>query len=246
MFKWLITPFDELSLLWLFVSAILGGIIGASSQFFSETFLPEQLKRKQRTKEVIAKYRDPLLKSGLDLQRRLYSIARLDFLTIYYQISKSEKEYAINHTLFVVAEFLCWVEILRREVQFVDFGKINKNKKLENFLEEVNKAFSTHETNATLRIFRGEQRAIGEIMIYDDETGMYCIGYAQFIQKLENDSQFAKWFSKLMDSIDLLATQSEKEENYERLVRIHDSLIDLLRFLDPNNVRIPNKRQKIL
>ena len=55
MFDWLTIPFEEFSILWLLISAIIGGIIGASSKFVFETFLPEQLKLKQKSRELVAK-----------------------------------------------------------------------------------------------------------------------------------------------------------------------------------------------
>jgi hypothetical protein len=44
-----------------------------------------------------------------------------DFLSRYLVNAKeTQKRYARTYTLFVLAEFLCWVEVLRQEVSFLD------------------------------------------------------------------------------------------------------------------------------
>jgi hypothetical protein len=65
-------------------------------------------------------YQDSLLRAAQDLQTKLFNILRLHlFRNFYFDGSFSEKEYAVENTLYVVAEYLCWVEIIRLERQFL-------------------------------------------------------------------------------------------------------------------------------
>ncbi len=233
--------------------ATLSGILSIYSQIRT-TKLEHQLTqqregetREAKAKALVAKYRNPLLKSSFDLQSRLFSIAQLGFLRIYYDRSQRDKEYAIKNTLYVIAEFLGWIEILRREVQFLDLGDVEANRQLENLLTNIQETFLVDGMDLTFRLFRGEQRAIGELMLVEQDgpNGKYleCKGFAEFTMCLE-DADFSKWFSKLENDIEILAIKEQGHE--QRLIMLQHTLIDLIDFLDPNCIRIPkNYRSKI-
>ncbi|WP_237694405.1 hypothetical protein [Streptomyces sp. SID2563] len=52
-----------------------------------------------------------------------------------------------------------------------------------------------------LRLFGAQQRAIGELMVHPDgePSRRRCRGYAEFCSKLEQDQEFAAWFSDPLD-----------------------------------------------
>ncbi|MEH2154864.1 hypothetical protein [Nostoc sp.] len=202
----------------------------------------EAESRETQTAALMSKYRDPLLRSAIDLQSRLFNIVQARFLQRFYHHSEFEQDYTIQNTLYVIAEFLAWVEILRREIQFLDLGDLEMNRRLSELLVNINQAFGTAKLESTFRLFTGEQRAIGEIMLVpqstDSSIAYECIGYAMFVKKL-SDPEFARWFTKLKDDIAMMA--NEPKVNKERLIIIHHRLIDLIDFLDPNCVRVPPK-----
>ena len=191
---------------------------------------------------LVSKYRDPLLRSSVDLQSRLFNIYQNNILQDFDQRSSAEQDYLINNTLYVVAEYFGWVEILRREVQFLDIGDFAMNRRLTEIFLNVTQAFNTHRLDSTLQLFNGEQRAIGEIMMMPRSTersiGYECVGYATFMEKMK-DSEFNRWFVKFRN--DLEAMVQKPEAGRDRLVLIHSKLIDLIDFFDPHCVRIPPK-----
>jgi len=64
--------------------------------------------RRQHDLDMMSHYRDPLLQATADLRSRLVSILAEDFLGRFFIRGKEEqKVYAVRHTLFVFAEFLC-------------------------------------------------------------------------------------------------------------------------------------------
>ncbi len=205
----------------------------------------EAASREAQTAALMSKYRDPLLRSAIDLQSRLYNIHQQKFLQRFYNESESAKCYAIHNTLYVVAEYLGWVEILRREIQFLDLGDLKANRHLSELLVNINQAFGgQYKLGSMFQLFNGEQRAIGEIMIIprsnSEAIGYECIGYARFVKKM-SDPEFADWFAKLKDDIDTMANVSQVDE--ARLVLIHSKLIDLIDFLDPHCIRVPPKHR---
>ena len=224
------------------------------------TQLSDQLAKKRerearalQTAALMSKYRDPLLRSAIDLQSRLFNICKNNILEEFDQKDPSEQKYLINNTLYVFAEYFGWVEILRREVQFLDLGDFELNRHLNELLVNVTKAFGTNRLNEqpnfdpTLQLFNGEQRAIGEIMMLprssDRALGYECIGYAAFVQKMA-DPAFKQWFLKLRKHLSQMVNSPQTD--WHRLILIHSRLIDLIDFLDPHYVRIPLRyRHKI-
>ncbi|MCU0548924.1 MAG: hypothetical protein MUC48_06205 [Leptolyngbya sp. Prado105] len=207
----------------------------------------EAASREAQTAVLMAKYRDPLLRSTIDLQSRLYNIHQQKFFEYVYHRSPVGQEYAINNTLYVIAEYLGWVEILRKEIQFLDLGDLDLNRQLSELLIAINQAFGHHRGGEIFQLFNGEQRAIGEIMMTTRSTqeviGYDCIGYASFVKRL-NDPDFASWFTKLKNDLNTIG--KTPDVNLDRLVIIHSKLIDLIDFLDPHHVRVPTKhRSKI-
>jgi hypothetical protein len=203
----------------------------------------EAESREMQTAALMSKYRDPLLRSAIDLQSRFYNIHMNRFLERFYQESPKAQDYARFNTLYVVAEYLGWVEILRREIQFLDLGDLDRNRRLTELLASINQAFGRYKLGGPLRLFNGEQRAIGEIMTMprsggegEGFIGYECIGYATFVKKM-NEPEFAEWFAKLREDIDAIATVPTV--GAERLILIHSKLIDLIDFLDPHQVRVP-------
>jgi hypothetical protein len=200
----------------------------------------------EKVEEVMSKYRDPLLRAAYDLQSRLWNIVAKDFLTKYFvNGTATEREYSVDSTLHVVGEYLGWVEILRREVQFLDLRDVERDRQLTERLEGISSAFFDDAMDPVFRVFRGEQRAIGEVMMTPAAHGGHegsreCLGYASFVLR-GTDPDFSRWFSKLRHDIDLMAR--EPGRHLERLVRLQNALIDLIDFLDPDSMRFPAGRR---
>jgi hypothetical protein len=209
----------------------------------------EERSQEARAQELIAKYRDPLLRSAFDLQSRIYNITQKRFLNLYLSDNLSTKRYSSDNTLYVIAEYLGWVEILRREVQFLDLGNVGQNQRLNQILYDIRQVFYTSKYPFVFRLFNGQQRAIGELMMTprkrEEGIAHYeCIGYATFSQKLHEDEHFAEWFSSPRYDFECLV--QEREKYYDRLILLQNKLIDLIDFLDPEKVRIStDERQKI-
>jgi hypothetical protein len=210
-------------------------------------------ERAEKTKaelarELMGRYRNPLLGAAYDLQGRLWNIVRQGFLDVYYQRgTPDEQDYARNHILYVLAEYLGWVEIVRRDVQFLDLGAEEENRRLMEHLELVRQQLATDMMDPVFRVFRGQQRAIGELMMRSAEAGderRECMGYANFVKRLCDDETFARWFARLRQDVDLLAREPKRHD--ERLRALQHALIDLIALLDPLAERTPMaKRQKL-
>jgi hypothetical protein len=214
---------------------------------FGTTVMTDFLKRRseERTKqltaqELVAKYRDPLLQSAFDLQSRIYTVLAGESRPI------TDDDYFRFNTLFLIAEFLGWLEIIRRDMQFLDLGNADATRALGVRLYTIQRLWaSTSHSDDRYYIYRGEQRAIGELMIARTDTKRRddpqheCIGYASFVDR-QNDPKFAMWFERLVPGIDAMPAERPR-----RLFVLQNSLIDLIDFLDEENTRFASGRNRL-
>jgi hypothetical protein len=229
------------------IIAIISAIVAAGSAALSiygqvkVTRLQDQLQRKrdetlkeEQAQKLLSKFREPLAQAAFELQSKLYNILKLGLLQAYYVSgSENEREYAVQNTLYVIAQFFAWNEIIRREIQFLDLGEVEATRKLSVLNEQIVVLFLSSNFGKVFRIFRGEQRAIAEKMIQSDNGELFCIGYASFVEAQENEHK--RWFRQLENDIELLSKDATAHS--DRLVQIQHALIDLLDYLDPDCIR---------
>ena len=157
------------------------------------TYRQGKISRLDRAENLATRFREPLLQAAHNLQSRIYNILKQDFLGRFYSASEAsqhERDYAVNNTCYLFGQYLCWVEIIRRESQYVDPRSRDKNRTIVEQLEHVRDtmAESTRHTDRAMRLFRGEQRAVGELMLVPvpspsgEVPRWECLGYAAFVE----------------------------------------------------------------
>lgn len=234
-----------------FVVAIISAIVALASAILS---LNAQLRlakfqakiqsenyeknKKEKAEQLLSFYNEPLLNAAYEFQGRLYNTLNSSFFQNYYRNGdENEKEYSTNNTLFVIAQYFCLSEIIRQEIQLLNLGEITNIHELSRLQENITQLLLKESNKKVLRIFRGEQRAIGEIMINQNIQNR-CIGYATFVEKLQ-DYKFNKWFIKIKKDLDTLANELDNHRTF--LIVLQNSLIDLINYLDPQCKRYPKK-----
>jgi hypothetical protein len=205
-----------------------------------------QRSKEEQAAELRARYRDPLLNAAFDLQSRLFNIVAQDFLARYARDpDERSRTYAMASTLYVLSEYLGWVEIIRREIQFLDLGDEAVNQRWLGVLEQVRNVLARDDIDPVLRVFRADQRAIGEIMLVGPQAGdgagrLHCLGYASFVKCLD-DPDFGRWFETVRTDLDALA--AEPRSHVDRPVRLQNALIDLLDVIDLECKRFARERR---
>jgi hypothetical protein len=202
----------------------------------------------------VNRYRDPLLYAANDLQSRIYNIIERDIVSMLRTGDEEQQSYVVNSTLFLIAQYLGWVEAIRRGVQYLDLGDDERTRGLVHLVAVIRRSFSSRHlfTELPFHIYSAEQRAIGELMLrgrLDEHSGgmlWRCRGYADTCDKLERRPNFKSWFAQL--NCDVRALADDQKTSRARLVGLQRALIDLIDFLDdPKHcVRIPSDaRSKI-
>lgn len=208
--------------------------------------------------QALNHFRDPLLRAAFDLQSRIYNIAARRFLTRYWTGGSDEQRvYALWSTLWLFGQYLGWVEILRREVQYLDLGSKSANEVLQRVLNQVSAAIASDSSGRNDRfiVFRSDQRAIGEFMVLNrpGDARPDCLGYSEFCRKVaglkagaasgavpEGTGVVIEWADRFRDDLDHFAETTDRGELPQRLARIQRRLIDLIDLLDEGRVRYPD------
>ncbi|WP_405793521.1 hypothetical protein [Streptomyces sp. NBC_01506] len=232
--------------------AVISAVIAVLGAVFTAVLghrLQVQAKSRDR-QDYMSRYRDALLWTAFDLQSRIYNILRgyqLDLrgrrgFTSAFLLAGTEQQalYVKRSTAFLFAEYLGWAEIFRRDLQFLDLGSNRANQQIMFTLNRISRTFGDVNSSECFRIFRTDQRAVGEIMIDpDSEPGeRRCIGYAAFCAQLTAEGAFCEWTRELLDHVELAAREPDKAR--DRLARIQHQLIDLIDLLDAEGRRFPS------
>jgi len=204
----------------------------------------ETAKAAAQRQNEISRFSEPLARSAYDLQSRLYNILKQNLIDVYLvHGDEREKTYVIDNTVFLIAQFQCWSEQVRRGVQFIDLGKSEKTRELTRLQDSIYSLWGTDAHPPPLRIFAGEQRAIGEALIQTDDKGLEqsgCIGYGAFLKR------FTPGANPLIDALraDVSSLGAHGIDSAtERLKSVQNALIDLLVMLDPDYIRFPADRR---
>jgi len=202
-------------------------------------FESDRLKLAAQREQEIANFKEPLARAAYDLQSRIFNILKLNVVDVYFTNgSDREKKYIVDNTAFLVAQYMCWTEMVRREIQFIDLGSSEKTHELLSLQDRIFSAWATDEPKSKIfRIFAGEQRAIGEALISIGPRGPECIGYGAFL------TTFTEGSNPLIDDLraDVISLGRNLDQGKERLTNLQHAFIDLLKMLDPNYLRFPEK-----
>src|SRR3974390_2543604 len=88
--------------------------------------------------DVAGQYRVPLVHAAFNLQSRLYNIGRQDFLGLFLTGgARAEGEYARLNTAYLIGQYLCWAEILRRETQLLAPLQRGRDRDIMGAIEKV-------------------------------------------------------------------------------------------------------------
>lgn len=203
--------------------------------------------------QIATRFREPLLNAIFNLETRIYNIIKLGFFCRFLGdgAEQADREYAVLHTLYVFAQYFCWVEILRRDSQFIDPRDDQRTAEVVHGIEAIRDTFTDSRTitERCFRLFRGEQRALGEVMlipVLDPPTGAprwECMGYAPFVQALETPG-LERWFRRLRADITTLTTDVAGHD--ARLRLLQRRLIELIDIIDPQARRVPMDLRKLV
>ncbi len=232
----------------LIVGAMAGAValLSTAANFFNARSIErikaegEEARIAAEDKKEISIYSEALARAAFDLQSRIFNILHRDFVGIYLRNgTEREKSYAVENTVFLIAQFLCWVELIRREINFIQLKDSRSTKRLLRVQDDVYDSWGTDKWPQMLRLFAGEQRALGEALIVGDADYTTCMGYGRFLKELSYDDN--EIIDYLKDNIKQLPSMLKQAR--ARLTTIQHLLIEIIDIIDPDGLRFPQARR---
>jgi hypothetical protein len=184
------------------------------------------LDRTLNAEDVLTRYREPLAAAAFDLQSRLYNVLRLGFFAKFGDGERAED--AVTTTLFRLAQYFGWTEILRRDIQFLSFPEDDDTRKVAQLESDIARCFLSDGYGFALMIWSDEQRGIGERMIVEQQGRILCMGYGAFREQC--DDVFAGRRERLRAEL-------FEEPAQVRLRDVQHLLCELVETLDPRRLR---------
>lgn len=207
-------------------------LLGAVLSTLVTTFGAPVFQGRREARAVLNTYREPLLSAAFELQSRLRNILDGEFLEKYLASEEQGKqEAAAKTTLYVFAQYFGWLEIIRREIQFLHFRRTRQTREMARLLRDISETFLTDSFGSQLMIWRVEQRGLGERMITSVDGKPSCLGYAAF---LDQQVKLKIWLDPLERDLKALDRSGSA-----RLTELQHLLLRLVRELDPKRVRYP-------
>jgi hypothetical protein len=194
-------------------------------------------ERRLAAREKLDKYRAPLLAAVDDLGRCIDNIRNDNFLA--YLDTDDRRNTALHSTLFRLAQYFGWVEIIHGYSDRLRFESDEATRAVTGILGDIGRILATDEfdrtseddfTTSQLMLWRDEQRAVGELMRQDGDEPR-CISFDSFVDGY--DKSFAKWFATFARDI-----ESASASDSARLAQLHLVLINLVRELDVDKVLV--------
>jgi hypothetical protein len=221
------------------VGGFLGGFLGGVTKFFWDKWLPDRMtwKREQTVEreKLMSQFSGPATRAFHDLERRIFGTVE-DQARDYEDLSEDgHKAYYIDSTTFLLARCYAWLEILRDRMGILDYADLIVR------LDQVSASFAGRTRG--FRIFRLEQREIGERMVLSADTQFHCTGYAEFLDDLEGNEGGirASCYHRLRDRVELMLEHWPLE--VIRLINIQHALLDVVNLIDPNFRWVPEEQR---
>ena len=211
------------------VIALAGSLLSTAATVYGAPAFQDRSDRRR----VLETYREPLLAAAYELQARLHNILRNGFVETYVVDDRTgRRQAALDSTLYVFAQYFAWREIIRRDVQFLQFDRDVETREVTRLLRDITETFLDNAPGSQMMIWRVDQRGLGERLIVSPPNRRpTCMGYAQFVA--EAPSMRAGLDPLERDLVDLDAS------GRQRLTKLQHLLLDLVRRLDEERTRYP-------
>ncbi len=197
-------------------------------------------KQRQESLRLLSRYREPLVHAAFDLQSRIYNILELDTIAHNFTNGTAQtRDYVVDNTTYLIAQYFGWSEILRQDGLFLDLGEIERTHRLNEIQDQISHTWLRDDLDEPMRIFKGIQRVIGEEITTKSDAGNVCATYGKFLHMLNDDE---KPFLQQL-KLQVVAMVEDFEASRSRLVALQHALIDLIDFLDPKFIRFPKPRR---
>ncbi len=256
MIEFILRSFEEYSIIWIIISAGIGGLIGSLIDFVFNQLIAPKLQISRDSKAAIKKYRYPILRSADALDRRLENLIK--FVDKKW-FDDSEDDYYRLSTLYLIGCYFGWSKVLEDEA-FLEYEL--SNKKAKQFSIQFNRVFKgltgfyyfkdvNHSEMPDIKqasVPRLALTAIGELMLKtpkNEDEMPSVLDFVEFIRQYESSSDFKRWFRYLEQLFSNLK-RDKNDAKWNRLIIFFSNLREFVAFLDKEGRQTSRRRIEYL
>jgi hypothetical protein len=221
------------------VAALVAGGVSLIVTFGKIAWDARQSSHNERlaARERLDKYRAPFLAAVDDLGRRVNNVRNDSFLA--YLDMESRREITLLSTLFRLAQYLGWAEVVYGYADRLRFETDQETRSVAATLGDISWILAADEfdrtderdfTTSQLMLWREEQRAVGELMRQEGDEAR-CISFNSFVTNYE--TCFSRWFAAFASQITFPCANKA-----DRLAELHRVLTRLIQQLDVDKVLV--------
>ncbi|QUI61087.1 hypothetical protein GSF04_00675 [Pseudoalteromonas sp. A22] len=218
---------------------------------------------KKQLEAIVRKYSGKILLSASDLQDRLWHVCQRqsnsknpvllvddDSQPMYGAWPMTKKHY-LSSTLYMFARYFYWVESLKTEFSYLDFGDDSKTNEFNYYLKKIERALADTDiqkyfysrVKVDRPIFQFMQTEIGEHLAQDSAG---CMSYKQFLSVYDELIKSSESFAALKELLILSQLKQSNNFTLTRLRVISNALCELIYFLNKERALIsPDQFEKV-
>lgn len=188
--------------------------------------LQQEKESSDRKLEEIRKWTNPILSSVNGLIGRLNHIIKEKG---YIELDNSHDgyKYYFPTTVYYFAQYLCWIQILKEEINYEIFDEDDKRSTFFQAIKDVNIAIREYNSSFDFNdrghpIYSLQQREISEIMRVEGTNR--CIGYSTFSHNFSKEEGFLRVLEPINNLFEKLNLDSKE---FKRIEIVLDKLLKL-------------------
>ncbi|MGA1941325.1 hypothetical protein [Arcobacter sp. YIC-310] len=182
----------------------------------------EILKEKEsfdRKFEETKKWANPILSSVNGITGRLKHIVEQNG---HFELSVNHEGYKYYYpsTLYYFSQYLCWIQILKEEINYEIFDEEKNESTFFMAIKDVNIAIReyTQDTDFDERgnpIYSLQQREISELLRKDNNS---CMSYYEFNKKLSTDDSFKGVLAPITNLVNEIKPETKEFKRIENIL----------------------------
>lgn len=225
----------------------------------AENALRIQQNEAASIRETVKRYSRVIMISAEDAQDRLWHLcerqarsknkvldAEDDMKPMYGAWPMTKRHYLLG-TLYLIARYLCWVEILKAQIRLLEFNDDDKTSAFHYHLKRVERAlaetslqeFASNRISTDKPLFQLMQTEIGECLRTGEQGDYECMGFLAFQENHDRLKQGSEAMRRLEELI--VGSMSSAKSNFclPRMKLLCNALMDLVEFLHRHNNLAP-------
>lgn len=213
----------------------------------------KQLDRAEALTQTVDRYTGVILIAAKDLQDRLWHLtqrqAKSDKPVLLKKNSEERayggwpmtKKHYLTSTLFLFGQYFAWIEILKREIRYLNFGDSDLTNQFAYYIKLIERSLAEtkyqklslcQQISTDYPIFQMMQSELGCAMIVENESELRSMNFYEFSNQLGELEQTLDCFSYLEKLLVNGVSSSEYNFCHSRLKILNNSLVDLILFLN--------------